>query len=425
MLALIQRNSALRRIVLFQLLGGLQYGAFSLLFNLYLLALGHAEDLVGIVAGVMTLALSFSALATGRLARRWGGRRVMAGGLLLASAAAVAQSLATTAVPIVLFAALNGCGFAMLQALQMPVLADHVAPEERPEAAALVAAVATLSITGGTLVGGVLPSLLGGTGLSMVARDRMTLLLAAAVGALGVIPLLGLDDHGTVTRPGVGARIGAGPAEGTRLRVQRLIRRYSLATALISCGAGAFLPFANVYLARLGASAGAIGGLLGATGALGAVVGLLGPALARRVGRERLAVMLRLAPVPAAVLLLVQPMIPLVVLTYAARQIGGGMTWPIEASILNDRVDARTRAGAFGLRTAAWNLGWALSSTVSGLLIVRGGYHYPLLILIASTLLGAVTLSLVLRPAGEVVAPAAPPTSSEHSRERATARHSR
>jgi len=42
----------LRRIVTYQLLGALQMGTFGLLFNLYLLALGHKEDLIGIVSGV-------------------------------------------------------------------------------------------------------------------------------------------------------------------------------------------------------------------------------------------------------------------------------------------------------------------------------------------------------------------------------------
>jgi hypothetical protein len=41
--ALIRRNGALRRIVIFQLLGGLQLGTFGLLFNLYLLSLGHRK----------------------------------------------------------------------------------------------------------------------------------------------------------------------------------------------------------------------------------------------------------------------------------------------------------------------------------------------------------------------------------------------
>ena len=90
--------------------------------------------------------------------------------------------------------------------------------------------------------------------------------------------------------------------------------------------------------------------------------------------------------------------------TYATRNIGAGMTWPIEASILNDRVNPRGRAGAFGLRTAAWNLAWAFSSVVSGQLIVRGGYQWPLVILVASTVLGGIVLSLVLRPTPQELA---------------------
>ena len=41
MWSLIRRNPALRRIVIYQLLSGLQVGTFGLLLNLYLLSLGH------------------------------------------------------------------------------------------------------------------------------------------------------------------------------------------------------------------------------------------------------------------------------------------------------------------------------------------------------------------------------------------------
>jgi MFS family permease len=180
--------------------------------------------------------------------------------------------------------------------------------------------------------------------------------------------------------------------------VRRLVRQYAAATALISLGAGAFLPFVNVYLARLGSRPGEIGGFLSAVGATGAILGLLAPTLARYLGRERLAVLMRAVPILPAIFLIAFPSIPLVVLTYATRNIGAGMTWPIEASILNDRVHPRARAGAFGLRTAAWNIAWAASSAISGQLIVRGGYEWPLVILVASTALGGIVLSLVLRP---------------------------
>jgi predicted MFS family arabinose efflux permease len=209
---------------------------------------------------------------------------------------------------------------------------------------------------------------------------------------------LRLSGGGSPVPQTYSAAIGTTQDDEQRSRVRRLVRQYAAATALISLGAGAFLPFVNVYLARLGARPGEIGGFLSAVGATGAILGLLAPTLARFMGRERLSVLMRVAPVLPALFLIAFPSIPLVVLTYATRNIGAGMTWPIEASILNDRVHPRARAGAFGLRTAAWNLAWAASSAISGQLIVRGGYEWPLVILVASTALGGIVLSFVLRP---------------------------
>lgn len=403
MWALIGRNPALRRIVVYQLLGALQMGTFGLLFNLYLLGLGHKEDLIGIVAGANTLALSFVALGAGRVVQRFGLRPTIAGGFGLATVASLGQALSAQALPIVAFAVIGGAGYAMTQSLQMPLLAETVTPEDRATGAALVSAVATLSQTGGTLIGGFLPATLVFTGLGPIGRDRAALVLAVGLGGLGLIPLLGLR-RGAGPTQAFSAAIGAAQEDGVRQRTRRMIRRYAAATALIAIGAGAFLPFVNVYLARLGANTGEIGGLLSAVGILGAGLGLLAPALARRMGRERLSVAARVIPIIPAAALLALPTIPLVVLTYAARQMGAGMTWPIEASILNDRVHPRARPGAFGLRTAAWNLAWAFSSALSGQLIVRGGYNWPLVILIGSTLLGGIVLSVVLRPTDEEVA---------------------
>lgn len=398
MWALIRRNRGLRLIVTYQLLGALQAGTFGLLFNLYLLALGRREDLIGLLAGINTLSLSFAALVAGQLVRRWGLRPMLTGGFLLASLSLLGQALSTAEPLLIMFSVTTGFGYAMTQSLQMPLLAEYVTSEERSTAAALISAIATLSTTVGTLVGGFLPGLLGRTGLELVARDRTALIAAVSIGIFGVVPLMRLSGGASPIPQTYSAAIGTSQDDELRSRVRRLVRQYAAATALISLGAGAFLPFVNVYLAKLGSPPGAIGGFLSAVGATGAVLGLLAPTLARFIGRERLSVLMRMAPIVPALALIFLPSIPLVVITYATRNIGAGMTWPIEASILNDRVHPRARAGAFGLRTAAWNLAWAFSSVISGQLIVRGGYQWPLVILVASTLLGGIVLSLVLRP---------------------------
>jgi len=407
MWSLIRRNRALRRIVLFQLFSGLQLGTFGLLFNLYLLTLGHKEDLIGIIASASTLALSFMALSAGRLVQRFGLRQTMGSGLTLSLLAALGLIFFPSAPLLVCFSVLSGMGVAMMQSLQMPLLAEHVSSEDRATGAALVSALATLSNTLGTLIGGFLPALLGLMGEGVLTRDRVALTVAVALGALALVPLLGLRG-GSGAPQGFSAAIGTVQEDRLRPQTRRTINSYAGATALISLGAGAFLPFVNVYLARLGANPGEIGGLLSGVGIFGAILGLGAPALARIVGRERLSVCARVLPILPALLLVLMPSIPFVVLTFAIRQAGAGMTWPIEAAILNDRIPARARAGAFGLRTAAWNLAWALSSALSGFLIVRGGYSWPIVILIVSTILGGVVLSFVLRPTAEERAAGAP-----------------
>lgn len=390
----------LRRLLVFQLFSNLGAGVFALLFNLYLLALGYHEDLVGLTAGLSTLGQGLAALVAGRLVNRLGAPRTLALALGVFTIASTGQALVGDRLSIAILAIAVGVGTAWMTVPVLPLLAERIANEARADASALVFAVQNLSVTAGTFLGGILPTALVYGGLSLIQRDRLALLIGIAVGALGLFPLLGLAQASPTARHGGTAMIGP-DLEATPRRVRRTVWGYAGASTLLSIGAGAFIPFVNVYLARLGANAEAIGSILALTGAIGALISLLAPTLARRFGPMPTMLALRAAPIPIALGLAAFPSLVLVVALQAARQIGANLAWPIEVNLVSERVPGRALANAYGLRVAAWNLSWALISIVAGQLIVHGGYNAPLYILVVATSLGVITLYSALGKRGK------------------------
>lgn len=402
----------LRRLLVFQLFVGLGTGIFVLLFNLYLLALGYREDVIGLAAGLNTLGQGLAALLAGWLVNRLGAPRLMTGALLLFTVASTGQVLVSQRPSIAIWAFVIGIATAWLTVPVISLLAEHLAPEARAEANALTFAVQNLALTIGTLLGGLLPLGLARSGLDTVERIQVALLIGIVVGALGLLPLAGIRWHTRVAGPQSGTTL-LGPELGaTPWPVRRTIWGYAGAATLLSVGTGAVIPFINVYLARLGADPGAIGLILAATGAVGSFCALAAPRLARRFGALTTATVLRLVPVPFALGLAAFPALGLVIALQAARQIGASMAWPVELALLTERVPGRALAGAFGLRIAAWNFSWAAISVVAGQLIVRGGYNAPLYILAVATALGTGAVWWALRP-----------TTSESSASERSTRH--
>jgi MFS family permease len=134
------------------------------------------------------------------------------------------------------------------------------------------------------------------------------------------------------------------------------------------------MPFYNVYLTTLGASAEQVGYVFAVAGLGAATVGLAAPAVTRRFGALWGSIVVRLAGVPLFLALLASPTLPVAILAYIARQTTISMAWPIDSTFIAEVLPPRARTAVFGYRSAAWNAGWAIASLAGGVAIVRFGY---------------------------------------------------
>ncbi|MGH2559424.1 MAG: MFS transporter [Thermomicrobiales bacterium] len=120
------------------------------------------------------------------------------------------------------------------------------------------------------------------------------------------------------------------------------------------------------------------------------MIGLSAPAVARRLGPLRAVFLVRSSIVPFYLVLIVAPGYGLAILAHLVRQTSISMAWPIDSTFIGELLPRRARLSVFGLRSAAWNLNWAVASLLGGAIIVRYGYDWTFVSIGVFTFLSAV-----------------------------------
>jgi len=247
-------------------------GVFAVLFNLYLLRLGHGPEFIGLISAVGSVAHALCCPVAGALGVRWGSRRLMLAGMSLGAMGSILIPLADF-VPVawepawVLVAMMfSRLGYALSMVNSTPFLTAATGPAERTYVFSIQSAVMPLTGFAGSLVGGLLPGIFAGAaGLSLQdpAPYRYALLLAALL-LIPTVPML-LATRQAEGRREEGRATERGPAPFV------LMSLLTLVMILRWAGRGPTVTFFNVYLdAELKTSTAMIG-MLTAIGNLVAV----------------------------------------------------------------------------------------------------------------------------------------------------------
>lgn len=365
--------------LVYSLVANIGIGVFTLLYNLYLVQLGHAEDYIGRWNSVNTLAMAVVALAMGVIINRFGVWLTVSFGLVVFLITSTFACIVTDPTMLLVFAGLSGAGTAFLFVPTMPFIVELTRSHERHHVAALTFSLTSLSMTFGSLLGGWMPRALGlfaGIAKQSPEAYRYTLLVGLAFAGFGLLPLLMMSSERkrAIPRDEEESTHGAPPPTDRRT-VRRHMTVFIAVGGLMSLGAGALFPFYNVFLERQGATTGQIGLIFSAAGLMAAFVGLASPMVARRMGSLKAVVFVRLAPVPFYMLLMLTPTLPVAIVAHMLRTTSINMAWPIDSTYISDVLPARARASVFSFRSGAWNLGWSMSSFLAGGLIVSHGYN--------------------------------------------------
>lgn len=367
----------IRLFLVYNLFSNVGIGAFLLIYNLYLIQSGFAESFIGVYNATTTTALAIVAMVMGPLIGRFGGWRCITYGTMVFVLSSALLALLGDAAPILAVSIVAGAGTAFVITPIMPFILEWERVEYRGIAAAFAFSINSLSLTLGSLIGGWSPrlfSILLDLEIQSVMSYRLALLLGLGVAAISLIPMYRMNEARIRSGEEVGAFAAIPELPPARRQVRRDIMVFASATGILALGIGAVMPFYNVYLNVLGARPSRIGMVFALAGIVAAVVGLLVPTLVRRYGEMTTLMWVRIAPIPVFLLLLVFPHLAIAALAHVMRTSATSMSWPLDSGVMGNVLPARARASGFSLRSGFWNLGYAISSLVAGVVIVTYGY---------------------------------------------------
>lgn len=371
-----------RLFLMYNLFANVGWGVFALIFNLYLRELNLRENDMGAFSAIQTLAMAGGAATMGLMLDRFGIWRSTVLGVSIFLVASLGLAFAEVPSVILVLSAISGIGLAYLFTTTMPFIIAWTKRDERQMISAVSFSVISLSTTLGSLVGGFLPDALPGDDLFTY---RWTLVAGTVLAAMGLIPMfmMGPARVGRGLPDPTAAKEATGAEEVRRVRTDATV--FVLVGGLMAVGAGMVFPFYNVFLTEQGASSNTVGYIFALGGLSAAVIGLTAPMISRRLGSLYGVAVVRLSILPFYLALMFVPTLPLAAITHIVRQTSISMAWPIDSTFIAEILPPKARSRVYGMRSAAWNLGYSAASLVAGFLIVRVGYSATFLDLIFFT----------------------------------------
>jgi predicted MFS family arabinose efflux permease len=358
---------------------GVGQSIFSLLFNLYLRALGFQDSSIGQILSKAALGATVAAIPAAVLFRRFPFRSLLMLAAALTTVTCVLQATLTAPELLLFVAFQSGMSIMVFRLSIAPVIMRESEPGSRPFLFSASFGVLFVAAIVGFLLGGALPHLLR----LVTDVDRLALrggLLAASVVTLvAVIPFSMMRE-----KPAGEGTPKPGALEMLRelAEVDWGVHLKLVAPAmLIGLGAGLIIPFLNLYFRdRYGLSEAEIGILFAVMQGFMVLGNLFGPAVSRRFGLVGGVVATPLASVPFMVLLAL-PM-PFLVAAGAFFFRGGlmNMNQPLASHFAMEVVARRDHAVTNSLLSLSWYLAWTVSAEMGGALIERRGYTEPLLL---------------------------------------------
>ncbi|MEK4246776.1 MFS transporter [Psychrobacillus sp. FSL K6-2684] len=370
-------------------------GVFSVMYNLYINELGYPETLNGKIIAMTSLASALMLVPAGFLSDRFGRKKIIIIGAVVASFTLFYRSLMIGEQSLIYAAFFTGLFMALVQVSGVPFLAENSKASERMHLFSIHFSLMTVAGVIGSLGGGVMADMLHTFGdISVVNSIKYVLILGAVIFTLGLLPLLRLQ---TVKAKEMAADLVADSKEGPSgfRKNLKIIILFGFANLLIGTGSGLVIPYLNLYFSnRFGASNSYIGLILSLGSAMTAIAMLLGPALVKRVGKVKALVIFQLLSIPFLFITGYTNSLVIASIAFLMRQALMNAGNPIQSAIAMDLVQDKYKGLANSVNQMVFNVGWASTGAIStGLVMTFGfywGYAYTftitgILYLIAST----------------------------------------
>ena len=373
------------------LLGFAYFGIYAVLLNLYLLRLGYGTEVVGLVNGAGFVAYAVFSLPAGALGARFGTRRMLQVGFVLAA-------LGTGLLPAAQFLAGNvqvawiavtytvtSMGLDAYFVNSNPFMLQSTTPRERMYLYSLRVGMSPIAAFVGALVGGFLPGTLAGLlPITDTASFALALLVAAVALLIGVVALFNTT---ATTAPKEDQEPPVRSARSSSGLPVLIIAVMGLVIMLRIASEGAQRTFFNVYLDEILTMPTAQIGMLAACGQLvGGIAALLSPYFARRWGLEPVIVWASLGMAVSTVAFALLPHWAGAAVGYAGLVSFTYIQRPCSLRHTMEVVPARWRETAAGVANMVAGIGWGTMGFAGGYLV--GIYGYQNFFLVSAALTG-------------------------------------
>jgi MFS family permease len=412
-----QRNA--RLYLISNALSGITVGILLVLYNLYLVSLGYSTDFIGLVLFVGTLGAGIAIFPAGVCIDRFGGKLVLIWSNLAMGLIGIGQILFRQPIPLLVSGFIAGVVTAFFLVVNAPYLTKNSTPHERSHLFSLNIVLGLGTTVLGEVLGGALPlwfrtipwlmaplpsHLSWLLALQPEPRSyQLALLFAGVLAGPSLVPIFLLsndrphrsenNETAVADREEDGSSHRSLPSSllarrgRTTLHLPRLSSiqlhniLYSslfvlvLVQVLVGFGAGLFIPYFNVYFVKhLGASSALFGLIDGGANAINAVFTLLAPWLAMRIGKISTITLTRLLSIPLLLTIGLTNLLPLAATLYLFRQATMNMADGIFQVFSMEAVPEQHRGLANSTYQASYQVAWAVTTPLGGLIIAHFGY---------------------------------------------------
>jgi MFS family permease len=377
------RNAKL--VLIYSAFTGLAFGVFRFLFNFYVLSLGEAYDeaFIGTLQTASSFATILMALPAAYIAERFSQKKIMILSAILSGISLLGLVLFPYKIFLVLFNMTNGLTMSVRQVAVAPFLMANTSKDERQWVFSFNFGLMTISSFFGNLLGGLLPTWLGGL---FGALPTDTLSYRLAMGSMMFVTVLSIGPLLLVKmrRPAQDRKVDL---PWVQLWTHgRLLVRYFIPQFIIGLGAGLMMPFMNIYFRNVYNKPGPLIAVIFAIGGLSmAVAQFIGPPLADRFGKINAVILTQSISVPFLIMLGVGALsvylnpktinlwFLIAGVAYICRLALMNLSNPIYQTFVLEQVPEETQALTMSLNSISFQFGWFVMPQLSGILQVQYG----------------------------------------------------
>jgi MFS family permease len=367
-------SSEAKYLVYSAIMPSVAYGMFYTDISYFLTTVqGVSYEVMGIVMTAMGLSTFLSSTFLGIFADRYGRKRMLVTGNILASIILAGFVLTTNPALLLAVAILEGIAEAAVLASSSALLAEKAENTKRNSVFSLYGFAQSIAFGIGSMA---IPAVAIFETFGFTNRESHILLyvVMAMFSLVSTLMMLKVSESKRL-------KPAASIMECLPRKSKALLSKYVLTSAIISFGAGMVVPLMTAWFAlRYGISDALSGPILGISSIIIGVATLAAPPLAKRLGQVKAIVVTQAA---STLFMFATPLSPdyaSASLLYSWRALLMNMAAPLQQSMIMGLVAEDERGAASGLCGALWRLPNALSTFIGAWLMGMGLLAEPFFI---------------------------------------------